>query len=478
MRVLSILLVALVGSAQSAAFAEVPESVEIAAELGRQSLAVGEIEQAKSSFESALRLAPEHVPSLLGLSQVYERQGDLMAALASAREAERLEPGNLEPVLAVGRLLIGLGAREEALAMMERAREIDPTNMMAVLFSAVGLRYLDRTAEAIELLEDALARGLQAVPLLEQLCSLLLSEGRPERALELAEPAAARMPRRAELALLVGMALAKSPSRRSEAAGWIEKALDLGVSSQVRAHLELSSVLGEVGRSGEAVDHLRRAAAIAPDHAEIQYRLGIALREQGEPDQAQQALERYQELSRGPDGDDVLEREMGVALNEVEDLAIRQRTEEALIRVDELLATYGEVIPALLLKAKVLHSARRFEEALVPIERALELVPGLAEPHRLEGLLLIELGRPAEAVERLRRALDLETGNIESHAYLARALARLGRHAEAAEMYARAFELGADQTRLRLEYAATLDALGRREEAEKQRDALRNPSGR
>ena len=392
---------------------------ELVEQAGR-ALEAGDLAGAELHFAEARDLSPELALPWLGLAEIREREGELVAALELARRGRQLAPGEPEAALLVGRLLARLGAVPEALRELERARELAPGDGRAYLLAAVLLRDADRAGDAVGLLERGVDLGLNQPQVFAQLGLLLLAEGRPAGAREVAEAALGRHPRHGSLHLLAGLALAADPERRAEAVARLEEALELGVDEPGRVHLELGALLAEQSRPAEAREHLEQAASLLPDSPEIHYRLAAALRLAGDATGARAAAARFSELSRQRDAAERQAKEIGAILNEIQSLATANRLPEALERLEALLRDHPDDDRALTLESKVLFSMGRRREALATVARARELAPGKVEPHYLEGLFSMHLGRRPQSEAALRRALAIDPSLEQARKLLAR----------------------------------------------------------
>ena len=435
------------------------------------------------------------VPGQLVPAQVDAASAsDPVEALALARAAVERAPAEFGPALALARALTALGRTEDALAAFARARELDtdgpggPVNeggreiASAFLAPALLLRDLDRTGEAIRLLEEGAARRLGSAAVHEQLALLHLADGRADRALAAVSAAAAEDLRSPGLDLARGLALAREPARRSEALGYLQRALDAGAGDPVVVHMEAADVLAAEERYPEALEHLRAAAELAPDEPEVSYRLGRTLAAAGDREAASAALDRYRSLEaareRAAETARLASRETAAALSEAQRLAAAGDLEAALRRLAGLTddrddSGAADAADVRSLRAKVLFSMGRVDEAAASAAAARQLEPNRVEHHYLEGMFLHTAGRAEEAAPALERALALDPGLGEAHALLGMIAAESGRPAEAAERMERALALGLDgNAPLRFNYARVLEALGRSEEARTQLEAF------
>ena len=424
--------------------------------------------------------------------QVAPESADPVEALARARAAVEQAPSEFAPALAVARALTVLGRTDGALAAFSRSRSLLPDDLgvgetpavgdvaSAYLVPALLLRDLDRTGEAVRLLEEAVARRIWDAEIFEQLALLRLADGLADDALAAVDAARAKRLTSPGLDLARGLALARNPERRGEALDDLRGALRSGVGDPVVVHLEAADVLVAGGRYQEALEHLHAAGEVAPEVPEVAYRLGRTLAAAGDRKGAQAALERYRALQSARDRAAEAERaasaNVASGLSEAQRLAEQGELEAASEHLGGLLKAYPEhprTADIHSLRAKALFSMGRAAEAAASIANARSLQRNRIEHHYLEGLFLHTDGRSGEAAPALERALALDPNLGEAHALLGMIAAEAGRPREAAERMERAIAHGLDgNAALRFNYARVLDSLGRVEEAAAQMRAF------
>lgn len=425
------------------------------------------------------------VPGQTAPSLLDPASGDPVATLAEARAAVERAPSEFEPTLALARVLATLGRTGDALAAFSHARELAPAGAggdvvaSAYLAPALLLRDLDRTGDAIHLLEKATDGRIGSADIHEQLALLRLADGLVDGALAAVDAAVAENLQSPGLDLARGLALARRGDRRGEALAYLRRALDDGVGDPVVVRLEAAELLSADGRYPEAIEHLRAAAEFAPAEPEVFYRLGRTLAAAGDREAAQAALERHRSLQgaleRAAEIEQAASADLAAALSEAQRLAEAGALEAALERLAGLPGRpdVSRVADVHSLRAKVLFSMARVDEAAASIAEARRLEPNRVEHHYLEGLFLHAGGRAEDAAAALERALALDPGLGEAHALLGMIAAEAGRSAEAADRMERALQLGLDDNApLRFNYARVLEALGRGEEAAVQMEAF------
>lgn len=415
---------------------------------------------------------------------------DPVEALAQARAAVERAPSEFGPALALARALLTLGRADDALAAFSRARELEPDGPAAAgsgaardvasayLAPALLLRDLDRTGEAIRLLEQGAARRLGSADVYEQLALLRLADGQTGEALAAVSAAAAENVTSPGLDLARGLALARDPGRRVEALGYLQRALDVGVGDAVVVRLEAADLLVAEARYPEALEHLRAAAELAPEEPEVVYRLGRTHAAAGDRQAAEAALDRYRSLEEDREHAAESERLASAgtvsALSEAQRLAAAGELEAALERLASLPGRLDDPRAADVhsLRAKVLFSLGRAADAAASAREARRLEPNRVEHHYLEGMFLHTSGRAEDAAPALERAVALDPDLGEAQALLGMIAAEAGRHTEAAGRLERALDLGLDgNAPLRFNYARVLEALGRSDEARAQMEA-------
>ncbi len=427
------------------------------------------------------------VPGQTVPAQLESAPDDPVEALARARAAVERAPADFGPALAVAGALTALGRTDDALAAFARSRSLLPDDLgggetpaiadaaSAYLAPALLLRDLDRSGEAIRLLEEAVARRIGDAEVYEQLALLRLADGLADDALTAVEAARAKSLTSPGLDLARGLALARDPEHRGEALDYLRGALRDGVGDPVVVHLEAADLLTAGGRYPEALEHLHAAGEVAPEVPEVAYRLGRTLAAAGDREAAEAALQRYRSLQeareRAAEAESTASAEATSTLSEAQRLAAVGDLEAAFehlaglpVRPDDSRAADVHS-----LRAKVLFSMGRGDEAAASVAAARRLEPDRVEHHYLEGMFLHTGGRPVDAATALERAVALDPDLGEAHALLGMIAGEAGRFAEAAERLERALELGLDgNAPLRFNYARVLEALGRSEEAEVQ----------
>lgn len=246
---------------------------------GQQSLAVGDPEGAKASYQAVIRQEPTHVEAHLNLGLAYERLGSGKLAEVMFRKATELDPEKAEAHLSLGLKLAERGQFGEALSSVTKALELAPQNAVARRAVAMVLTRLDRPADAVPHFE-------------------WLVRGDPESL---------------EARLDLGIALAES-GRLDDAHSEFREAVRLAPDSH-QAQYHLGRVLHDLGRLDDSLDALTRSISIDGDFAPALRLLGAVERASGRDSAAVEHLRQATELD--PD-DPVVHYELGLAVSQAE----------------------------------------------------------------------------------------------------------------------------------------------------------------
>jgi len=199
----------------------------------------------------------------------------------------------------------------------------------------------------------------------------------------------------------------------------------------------LGAVLGQTGRSSEAVDANQTVVALSPQDAEAHNNLGNTFQELGRLHEAE--VSYTQAIALKPDFA-LAHNNLGIALKELR-------------RLDESEASYTQAIALKPDYAEahynlgVTHKEQgKLDKAEASHKKAIALKPDYAEAHSNLGVTLQELGRLDEAEASYIQAIVLKPDLSEAHNNLGVTLQKLGRLEEACSTYIQAINLNPDFT--------------------------------
>ena len=292
----------------------------------RPALQPAALPQAADTCRQALGVAPDDWTLHENLGRLLQESGDLSGALASWRRVAQLAPHYGEAHRQLGRLFTQLNRDAEAVQALEQALRVDSRDLMAIDGLAQTLGRQGKHLEAVRQYERALKlnpdHGVTHLGLGLSLQAL----GRSEEAdVHLRKALANRLNTPRALNELGKVCYTR---------GWLPEALT-NFSDALRldptdvgARMNLGQTFAALGRFAEAQSHYAEAVRLDPNLAEAHFRLGFALGRQGRD---AEALEQFGEAVRLKP--DLLEARLNLGIA----LANQQRLDAALPHFQEAL---------------------------------------------------------------------------------------------------------------------------------------------
>jgi tetratricopeptide (TPR) repeat protein len=241
---------------------------------------------------------------------------------------------------------------------------------------------------------------------------LVLQEGQTADAIRVIERALAVGPPQARLYNLRGQARLRL-NQPAEALKDFDRAIECEPTF-ADAHGNRANVLADIGRKGEAVTGYSKALALRPHNREDLCNRATTLAELGRFDEAISDYDRV--IALWPDFADA-HFGRGNVLRQIGRLA------DALSAYDRAIAGNSKHAAAYCNRAVVLKHFGQFEEALASLDRALVLNPRFADAHNNRATVLDALGRSGEAHASFGRAIELNPDHAS--AWLGRGHQRL-----------------------------------------------------
>jgi predicted O-linked N-acetylglucosamine transferase (SPINDLY family) len=219
----------------------------------------------------------------------------------------------------------------------------------------------------------------------------------------------------------------------------------------------LGVVYMQLGRHADALEPMKKAAALSPNDVEVHYNLGVTL--QG-LDRLQEAEASYRRALRiNPHYADAL-CNLGVVLH---NLGHQEEAEKSLRKAIRIRPDYAEAHNNL---STTLKDLGRLDEAEASCRQALQLQPLNAAAHSNLGNILQTLGRLDEAEASYRRALEINPNHAEAHRNLGNVLRETDCLAEAEASFRQALRINPDDAGTHNNLGITLQGLGRLDEAD------------
>ena len=192
-----------------------------------------------------------------------------------------------------GRTFMGNDQLEEALAELQLAAELEPDNVDVLADLGGALITLQRSNEAMEILNHAYGLDPEHQLTLTNLCSALALQD-VDNALEICEVALVNEPENDDIYNALGIIYVMA-GLIDEAIASFEKAIELE-SEDGWAHNNLGYTYIQIEQFDKAIIQLQEALSIMPENDQAQYNLGLAFARSGQLEEAMLAYQKTIEL--------------------------------------------------------------------------------------------------------------------------------------------------------------------------------------
>lgn len=361
------------------------------------------------------------------------KQGNLADAEALYRGILKRKSKHFDAQHLLGLLLLQAGNAEGAAIEIFKALKIDPTSWMAHNNRGNALRSLKRYDEAVLCYEHALKHKPDCLEAHINKGHALRDDHKHDAALQSYDAALALSADHPDA--LVGKAQAfQALGRHAEAIDLFDKAIAVkGAFPEAEALRAVSA--RATGQNVLDTEGAARAATEQPDVADHHYRLGLALKEQGDTAAALAAFKQAIDLDNGHGDSHAL---AGLLLQE------QKRFAEALVHYDLALQLNPNRADVFMNMGMVLRGLRRYPEAINSYLKAIALKPDYAHAYLNLANVMLDLKKPAEAVASLDRALALDPAEISAWNNRGAALKDMKDITGAIDSYDRAYAINPD----------------------------------
>lgn len=430
---------------------------------GRAALAVGDIVRAQAYLERSVALE-SGTPAARELGLLYGLQGRIRDAYRLLLPWSRRFPEDVEARQAAAMTALRLKRVPQAEELLSDLPQDDPgvrvlwANLLLLKGEPHGA--VEMLRPLVEAPEDALPAEVRG-DARRMLAEAYLEVGEAEKTVSLLEGHA------------TGPGVAQLLARGHYQSGDLEAALETltpFAEPLLEAEIdradprwvvaeeilrEYGSWLATAGRHQDALPYLRRASEVRPDQKQTWQALAQALAATGQPEEAREALARFQELVAEEEPastqiqrlrtarEDPTAREITRAV----ELIAQGRLEEAL----EVVRAEGELAPAdprlRLLESRILLLIERPAEALVAAEAALALAPDDPDAVYQRGTAHMAASKLTAAEADFRRALEIAPDHVPALNDLAVVLLVGGEREEARSLLERVLELRPEDPR-------------------------------
>jgi tetratricopeptide (TPR) repeat protein len=448
----------------------------------------GKLDEAIRHYEQALRLDPKYALTYINLGVALRAKGRLDEAIAHHEQAVRLAPKYAKARINLGVALRDKGRLDEAITHLEEAVRLAPKDAKAHMNFGEVLRAKGRLDEAISHCKEALRLDPKDAVAHYNLGKSLYDKGRLDEAIDQYEEAVRLDPKDAKARTNLGAAL-YDKGRLHEAISRWEEALRLDPKDAV-AHNNLGVALRGKGLLDEAISHFEAALRLDPKYANARFNLGAALQAKG---RLSEAVRHYEEGLRLNPKDAKAHNNLGNLLKDMGELdeaithleeALRLaphsarihnnlgvalhakgRRDEAIAHLEEAVGLDPKYANAHFNLGVALHAKGQLDEAIAHYEQAVRLAPKYAKARNSLGAALRDKGRLDEAIRHLEEAVRLKKDDPTAHYNLGSALQDKGRLDEAIPHYEQALRLNPKDLWAHNNLGAALRDKGRLDEA-------------
>jgi tetratricopeptide (TPR) repeat protein len=418
---------------------------------GRAAMALGQLQRAAGYFQRSVEVQPSS-PAARELGLMLGAQGQYGPALALLKPWAAQYPDDLEVRLAGALCAVQLERIPDAEELLSDLPQDRP--QVSLLWSRVLLAKgdpwgalntlkpaLETAPEPMQLdIRRALAEAYAAVGQAAEAVEVLegFTESNPSVALQLSQAQYQGGDLEGALATLEPYA------KRMQAEGAAQMPPDMAS----RMILDYGRYLAMTGDQETALPYLEMATQMNANEKQGWQALGQALAALGRRDEAQVALERFQEISKAEisaskqdlqnraELDDPTLR----ALRETFELIAEDKLDAALLRIQEERALSRNDLRPMLLEGRLLTMLGRLPEALALADQIVRSAPDNADAFYLRGTVNMAMGNNPEAEADFRQALVLQPEHLATMNDLAVLLINTGNPGEARELLERVLE--------------------------------------
>ncbi len=322
------------------------------------------LDEVKQILQDGIAASPSEPAPRLQLIQLLSRKKKFKEALAAAQEGSAILPNDVDLLDALGLTQMQAGDTQQAISTFRRLTAVDPNSARPHVRLADVYRALGNKDGAI----SSLKRALEIEPTLESaqasLIDLLLTNGRPRDALEIAREMQRRLPASAAGYLLEGAVHVRTEAKDAAIAAYrngIERA-----SSKSDLAVGLHRALMAAKRNAEADRFGTDWLASHPNDAAVEYQLATGYILRGDLARAEHHLSHVVALRPN----------LAMALNNLAWVLVQSGKPGAVAYAQRAVDALPNRPPLMDTLALALAADKQIPKALELQKRAVEIAPG------------------------------------------------------------------------------------------------------
>jgi tetratricopeptide (TPR) repeat protein len=237
-----------------------PQNSKLWLLLGYTSRLAGRTQQSVEAYNHALQTDPKSLDAKSGLAQTYMRMGQNDQAKRLLGQVLAADPRRQNDLLIAGELYLRTGDPQGGIAYLQRADTVKPS-AHAELLMAMGYMKLKQPQKAKQLLDTAKRRAPNNVEIFQAVATFYREDHDYKSAIDTLNSAPRKTP-----SLLADLAFTYELSGdKKRAADTYVKAAN-SAPKDIKYQLSAAQSLIQSGDKQKALDFLKRAAAIDPNH--------------------------------------------------------------------------------------------------------------------------------------------------------------------------------------------------------------------
>ncbi len=393
----------------------------------------GQKKEALTSFQSALKIAPDYLPALHGAIQIEFENGS-PAAIPLLQRVLRSHPGDSTSHAMLAVLEYQTGNCAAAAGHFEKAGTLLDSQLDALHAYATCLVKLKQPDRAAKVFQRALALNPDDRRERRLLASVQLMAHQPQDALATLQPllhnnGAGADAETLELAAAAYEAVRDTP----QAVSTLRQAILLDPEN-VNLYLDFANLCYAHDSSQVGVNVVSDGIALQPKAAPLYFARGVLYIQLAEYEKGQADFERAYELDPSQS---LSSAAQGLAAAQANDL------DRALAKVQASLARKPKDAVMLYLQADIIAQkgaepgAPEFQTAMRSAKQAVALEPNLGAARGVLATLYLQAGQYKEAIEECRKALLNDPQDRTAVYHLIQALRKTGSNAEIPDLLKR-----------------------------------------
>lgn len=402
-----------------------PGDAQIEMAMGVAANQAGQPDMAENSFRQVLKMHPDAVPALAGLSEALLAQKRYTAVISVLKDAPQDEVLQLNLAIAYSKN----NQLDQADGILSSIVKEHPDYAQAHVNLGILDTQQSRYREAVSEFEAALKIDPSNDVARASCIKALIILGEVESALPMAQEHLRRNPKDAEALYLFG-AVQRERGQYNDAVRVLTKAVALQPNF-FDSRYNLGFSLAKLGKKEEARTQLETALKLKPDSSEARFQLASVLRSMGLKEQADAQLKIFQTGKNESVSQDVA----GVKVNQANQYLTSGEVQKAVALYREAIAadpkngrTYYDL-------AIALDRLGDFAGERDVLEKSIALDDQFAPSHNQYGLMLLQANDLQQAETHLKRAIELDPQYAEAQSNLGVLYGRQGKNEDAERLF-------------------------------------------